>query len=195
MSAATTWASTEAGKEFVQYVNAHGKTLMCPSSLWVPDGKHKNCQLCIAEFNFQTRKHHCRACGALTCGACTEKKMTLSTGAKKSERVCDGCFNRLMSAAQQRGYALRKTQRKTQETSRGALGLAEGGGAGDGGGGGIAEGAMAAANDTKKALMERGEKLAEVNDKAEELCCGATDFSLMAKELARREKEKNIFGM
>jgi len=191
MSAATVWGTTMAGDEFVQYVNAHGKTLMCPSSLWVPDGKHKNCQLCIADFNFQTRKHHCRACGALSCGACTEKKMLLSKGAKKTERVCDGCFNRLMSAAQQRGYAMRKTQRKTQETSRGALGLPEGGG----GGGSKAEGAMAVANDTKKALIERGEKLAEINDKAEELSSGASDFSLMAKELARREKEKNIFGI
>ncbi len=38
--------------------------------MWAPDGSSKKCMLCNEEFNFFTRKHHCRACGKVLCSKC-----------------------------------------------------------------------------------------------------------------------------
>ena len=37
---------------------------------WVMDEETDSCMGCTAEFNFWTRRHHCRYCGALVCGDC-----------------------------------------------------------------------------------------------------------------------------
>ena len=40
------------------------------SPRWVMDEETVGCMLCTAEFNFWTRRHHCRYCGVLVCGDC-----------------------------------------------------------------------------------------------------------------------------
>jgi hypothetical protein len=151
------------------------------------------------------RKHHCRVCGTVACKMCSAKKLPLDPG-KKADRLCDGCFNRLIALAQERQVAARKearTEREYKMTPQGQLGL------GLQGSDGIQRREMtdndqianiqATGNETLAALEERGEALSELDEASQRLANGAADFSAMTKELARREKEKrgghNVFGI
>ncbi|GMI36443.1 hypothetical protein TrCOL_g9550 [Triparma columacea] len=91
-------------------------------SLWKEDSASSACMLCEDGFTAVNRRHHCRMCGILACGACTSKAMVilgpggeLANSSKDSggvggffanisgasgpreERVCDSCFNRTLS--------------------------------------------------------------------------------------------------
>jgi len=58
---------------------------------WVPDEEVNDCPICERAFtSFTVRKHHCRACGKVVCGACSHNFMWLP-GRKQMERVCDPC--------------------------------------------------------------------------------------------------------
>ena len=88
------------------------------------DGASPHCLLCHQAFSFTNRRHHCRSCARLVCGACSSRSMrlesiqrpsssirnvgtqlaktTLATAASmlttttnESERVCDDCWARL----------------------------------------------------------------------------------------------------
>jgi len=64
-----------------------------PAAIWVPDYIMKACPLCYKEFSFFTRRHHCRNCGTLVCGNCSNQKMVvLSISQTEAVRVCFGCF-------------------------------------------------------------------------------------------------------
>ena len=49
-----------------------------------------SCSICRASFGFFTRRHHCRACGALCCDACSRQRARLQ-GWAFARRVCDPC--------------------------------------------------------------------------------------------------------
>lgn len=52
------------------------------------------CHRCRVAFSLIQRKHHCRACGQVFCGACTTKSTTLPKyGIEKEVRVCDACYD------------------------------------------------------------------------------------------------------
>ena len=40
---------------------------------WTPDGAAGGCTICGGLFSLASRRHHCRACGSLVCGACSGK--------------------------------------------------------------------------------------------------------------------------
>ncbi|VDO96174.1 unnamed protein product [Heligmosomoides polygyrus] len=44
---------------------------------WIPDDDCSMCMLCNAKFSLLNRRHHCRACGRVACGACCKEKATL----------------------------------------------------------------------------------------------------------------------
>ncbi|XP_045496349.1 RUN and FYVE domain-containing protein 2 isoform X2 [Colias croceus] len=58
---------------------------------WASDKDATACAACAKEFTIARRKHHCRRCGNIFCGACSEKTVAL-VGNTKPVRVCDSCF-------------------------------------------------------------------------------------------------------
>jgi hypothetical protein len=65
------------------------------SGVWVNDEDVKNCMVCKAGFGMLTRKHHCRQCGSVVCGDCSQNRKFLEssrTGAPK--RICDTCHDK-----------------------------------------------------------------------------------------------------
>ena len=65
---------------------------------WVPDEEGRGCVICHAEFSLTRRRHHCRKCGALVCGTCSDHFMVLP-GETSEVRVCDTCELKLKEAA------------------------------------------------------------------------------------------------
>ncbi|KAK6917395.1 FYVE zinc finger [Dillenia turbinata] len=56
---------------------------------WVVDASH--CQGCSSQFTFINRKHHCRRCGGMFCGNCTQQRMILRGQGDSPVRICDPC--------------------------------------------------------------------------------------------------------
>ncbi|KAI5386331.1 uncharacterized protein LOC127100669 [Lathyrus oleraceus] len=56
---------------------------------WVVDAS--NCQGCSNQFTFINRKHHCRRCGGLFCGSCTQQRMALRGQGDSPVRICEPC--------------------------------------------------------------------------------------------------------
>ena len=76
--------------------------------LWVADASAKRCFGCERKFQFARRRHHCRRCGGVFCGACTRNHVGASdllhsgdAAQKGRERVCDDCW----TAHQERAFA------------------------------------------------------------------------------------------
>lgn len=120
-------AQPENFQAFVRTREGAGEDLRLHRNGWEKDDKATICQLCSDAFNLTNRRHHCRACGVLCCDKCSSKRMQLTmkdpsalarassfngsfsggggSGKEKrregevTERVCDGCFNRLLHEA------------------------------------------------------------------------------------------------
>eukprot|EP00505_MAST-04D_sp_SCG-Rhode-Island_P002898 Stramenopile-MAST_4_protein_2898 len=62
---------------------------------WVPDTSAQSCYACARPFDWLRRKHHCRLCGYIFCGECTEKRSMLpeTFELRKPGRVCDACHD------------------------------------------------------------------------------------------------------
>lgn len=56
---------------------------------------HK-CMDCRASFGVIKRKHHCRACGMVVCGKCSNQKYPLQFEDNKPSRVCRTCYQKLI---------------------------------------------------------------------------------------------------
>lgn len=54
----------------------------------IPDEEKDKCMVCGAKFTMWNRKHHCRNCGRVICGTCSEGGGLLSRGTK---RMCNYC--------------------------------------------------------------------------------------------------------
>ena len=64
---------------------------------WIPDSEALSCMLCAIKFTIFNRKHHCRGCGKVLCGTCTNYKAKLEYLDHREERVCAVCYRILSS--------------------------------------------------------------------------------------------------
>jgi hypothetical protein len=102
--------------DYVVYRQQVGERLVLHRNDWMKDRSSTSCQLCSDTFGLKNRRHHCRACGWLVCDLCSSKRLDLGSYAMNdtssssntakasssgSDRVCDGCFNRLCHEANQ----------------------------------------------------------------------------------------------
>jgi len=58
---------------------------------WVDDDETVKCMRCPNEFSVANRRHHCRACGFVVCGTCSNHTEVLN-GSDERYRVCFHCF-------------------------------------------------------------------------------------------------------
>jgi len=115
------WDDKTVPSNFNEFINQRiqsGEEFRIPRSDWTKDKSTSNCELCACLFTIKSRRHHCRACGALICDNCSNKRLPLNgiisktliktpTKSKSSsfssnksfsnddklDRVCDSCFN------------------------------------------------------------------------------------------------------
>ncbi|KAI1882086.1 hypothetical protein AGOR_G00247070 [Albula goreensis] len=60
---------------------------------WIRDNEVTMCMKCKEPFNALTRRrHHCRACGYVVCGKCSDNKVALEYDGNKVNKVCRDCF-------------------------------------------------------------------------------------------------------
>ena len=65
--------------------------------VWVPDTSSSTCQECRVKFSFVVRKHHCRACGRLLCGRCSQYQAALQYLGGTLGRVCQPCHREIQN--------------------------------------------------------------------------------------------------
>lgn len=66
----------------------------CPPRHWTADGAAHDCAQCTVSFTLMNRKHHCRCCGAVVCGACSAGRVGLGhwgVASTDAQRVCNSC--------------------------------------------------------------------------------------------------------
>lgn len=80
---------------------------------WQCDADADECTLCAATFSLLRRRHHCRTCGRIVCGACS-KQRCLTGAAAKPKRSCDACV-----AARQEPEAEPEAEQPEQAAERG----------------------------------------------------------------------------
>ena len=61
---------------------------------WQQDEDVMCCPSCSTDFSHFTRRHHCRACGGVFCGNCSQKEQSLELYTHP-QRVCDSCNSRI----------------------------------------------------------------------------------------------------
>ncbi|XP_076136530.1 pleckstrin homology domain-containing family F member 2 isoform X1 [Alosa pseudoharengus] len=70
------------------------------AAVWVPDSEATVCMRCLkVKFTPVSRRHHCRKCGFVVCGPCSEKKFLLPSQSSKPVRVCGFCYEQLSLGA------------------------------------------------------------------------------------------------
>uniref|UniRef100_A0A5S6R336 FYVE-type domain-containing protein n=1 Tax=Trichuris muris TaxID=70415 RepID=A0A5S6R336_TRIMR len=67
------------------------------AAVWVPDSEAPVCMHCKkTQFTVFQRRHHCRKCGSVVCGPCSNKRFLLPHQSNKPLRVCLTCFQTLV---------------------------------------------------------------------------------------------------
>lgn len=61
--------------------------------IWIPDEDAPTCMGCTTQFTAFRRRHHCRNCGRVFCGSCSNTSAPLPKfGLIKAVRVCRQCY-------------------------------------------------------------------------------------------------------
>ena len=68
--------------------------------VWIPDDSVSMCMMCYKKFTFARRRHHCRVCGKVVCGPCSEFKTEIRYLGNKQARCCLNCYESLTDAKQ-----------------------------------------------------------------------------------------------
>lgn len=120
-SARIYWHTFQLPPHFEEFVEAK-QAQFSKKADWVGDNSSDHCMLCVDKFSYSNRRHHCRACGILCCAPCSSKRMLLKTQKRvvgsptkpppPGDRVCDGCYNRLVHQTVQRNVAITKAKRE-----------------------------------------------------------------------------------
>lgn len=71
-----------------------------PQSEWEADESREACKHCNNSFGLLRRRHHCRKCGCVTCGACSRNTFTFTNLKDTPERICDYCHAEAMTLLQ-----------------------------------------------------------------------------------------------
>ncbi|OWZ23005.1 hypothetical protein PHMEG_0002183 [Phytophthora megakarya] len=67
---------------------------------WRQDDESACCQVCFAMFTkLSRRRHHCRVCGDLVCGACSQDQVSLTAKFTTPRRACVACCSLLQAMA------------------------------------------------------------------------------------------------
>ena len=78
--------------------------------VWVPDNFSNSCQECGVRFSFVQRKHHCRGCGRLLCGRCSQYQAPLQYLGGALGRVCVACHNQIQNNRHNKRDNMRRTK-------------------------------------------------------------------------------------
>ncbi|GEM08377.1 1-phosphatidylinositol-3-phosphate 5-kinase [Rhodotorula toruloides] len=78
---------------------------------WIADKAVRECEACSRPFNALRRRHHCRLCGNVFCGACSYNWLP-TYGRERNVRICDRCM-----AERRNKAALRITPTTTWDDS------------------------------------------------------------------------------
>ncbi|KAJ8925715.1 hypothetical protein NQ315_009562 [Exocentrus adspersus] len=90
------------------------------AAVWVPDGEASVCMHCKkTQFTLINRRHHCRKCGAVVCGPCSNKRFLLPNQSSKPLRVCLHCYEVLTSASTKNHNALESGHKGVNADSSG----------------------------------------------------------------------------
>lgn len=74
--------------------NAANRLMAIPPT-WIPDDEAPRCMACALSFTTFRRRHHCRNCGGVFCGVCSNSSAPLPKfGLIKAVRVCRDCYMR-----------------------------------------------------------------------------------------------------
>lgn len=84
----------------VQQRNGSGQAATRPQQIlpeapprWIPDEEAAQCMACAQTFTTFRRRHHCRNCGGVFCGVCSNSQAPLPKfGLNKAVRVCRSCY-------------------------------------------------------------------------------------------------------
>ncbi|ETW08198.1 hypothetical protein, variant [Aphanomyces invadans] len=71
-----------------------------PAAVWIPDSVSEECSQCRKAFRLLLRRHHCRRCGFVVCGLCSEHRSILFDNDMRPVRVCNKC-NRVLDLVKQ----------------------------------------------------------------------------------------------
>ena len=212
-TARVAWSQQNEPFDFNDFVSAVG-TVNKHKNDWTKDSTSKVCLCCVDKFTLSNRRHHCRACGVLCCSLCSSKRLILteciesetsprsppnSKGSPRNVnpadcRVCDGCFNKLLSQYNQTSKWKSKPKKESIKLDKHETNTKE-----------LFDGAMSKSNTspsanantvnsifmTKELLNERQQKLEDVGDKSEQLKEAASDFRMLTKDLLNQQKNKN----
>ncbi|CAJ0582595.1 unnamed protein product, partial [Mesorhabditis spiculigera] len=66
------------------------------SRKWLDDNEAVNCTTCGKGFSLTVRKHHCRVCGLIFCGTCSNHTVKLASH-KNPVRACETCYQEVLS--------------------------------------------------------------------------------------------------
>ncbi|XP_066996480.1 pleckstrin homology domain-containing family F member 2 isoform X2 [Anabrus simplex] len=104
------------------------KAVEVHAAVWVPDSEAAVCMHCKrTQFTVLNRRHHCRKCGAVVCGPCSNKRFLLPSQSSKPLRVCLNCYDTLSRAkAQQNNVNMSDTSFPKDQKERSGSGDSSG---------------------------------------------------------------------